>query len=299
MVKYKYWELKIQLSKKDLEKLNDYMETFDLDGALGYYLTTFEEDNSEDPAFTVYYPIHHENPQKELRTLFSKLKIENYKISENPIEEENYWEDYIQSFQPFFVSQNFFLVPIWHKDSISIPENAIPIFIEPGLAFGTGLHPTTQLMLEWIDKNLQEGIVVLDAGCGSGILSIASLKKNAKTVYAFDIDMNAIDATFMNIKHNDPSSELRNRTFLFTSSWDNDELLDKKYDVILANLSLPVFFRYESYIKRYQTNCLVISGIHENQTQEIIDLFSNVYMPTQIQFREEWVLIELKKWQKI
>lgn len=95
-------------------------------------------------------------------------------------------------FNPIRISQRLWIVPTWHTPT---DPKAINITLDPGLAFGTGSHPTTRLCLRWLDSNLPEGATVLDYGCGSGILAIAALKLGAASAIGIDIDKQAIQAS--------------------------------------------------------------------------------------------------------
>jgi ribosomal protein L11 methyltransferase len=114
--------------------------------------------------------------------------------------EEQDWVRVTQSqFNPIRVSPRFWIVPSWHQ----IPDpDAISLIIDPGLAFGTGAHPSTQLCLEWLDENLRRGEDVLDYGCGSGILAIAAVKLGARHVVGIDIDPRAVEASRQNARLN-------------------------------------------------------------------------------------------------
>ena len=100
-------------------------------------------------------------------------------------------------FDPIPISPRLWIVPTWHE---SPDPSAINIILDPGLAFGTGSHPTTRLCLQWLDRNLRGGETVLDYGCGSGILAIAAMKLGAADVVGVDIDPQAIQASQYNAR---------------------------------------------------------------------------------------------------
>lgn len=290
--KKQYKEIWIEIQNKDYELLSHYLEEFLPENCIGYYEIMYDETQNQTKKFIFYFLEQALKPEWEIETLLLSLNISDYYIDSNITEEKNYWEEYKDTFKPFLISKNFFLVPIWHKDN-QIIENKIPIYIEPGMAFGTGFHPSTQLMMEWIDENLIKDQVCLDAGCGSGILSIALLKKNAKQVIAFDIDQNAIESTKKNLNYN--FSDYNQKFFLFLGSWDLKELQDYHFDIILANLTLPIFQKYFDYIKKIITKKLVISGISEEQQEDCNLIFQNEYIFINRNVKDGWLLLEYQK----
>jgi len=115
------------------------------------------------------------------------------------VEEQDWVRQTQAQFAPIPISPRLWIVPTWHE---SPDPAAINLILDPGLAFGTGSHPTTRLCLQWLDRNLRGGETVLDYGCGSGILAIAALKLGAGQVIGVDIDPQAIQASRFNAEQN-------------------------------------------------------------------------------------------------
>lgn len=138
--------------------------------------------------------------------------------------EEQDWVRLTQSqFDPIRVSARLWIVPSWH----AVPDaTAINIMLDPGLAFGTGSHPTTRLCLDWLDRNLSPGARVIDYGCGSGILAIAAAKLGAQRVYGVDIDMQAILSSRYNALRNDVTVEF----------FQVDDIVLEPADFVIANI---------------------------------------------------------------
>ena len=144
-----------------------------------------------------------------------------YKISE--VQEQD-WVRLTQSqFEPIRASTRLWIVPSWHS---SPDPAAINIVLDPGLAFGTGSHPTTRLCLDWLDRNLSPGCSVLDYGCGSGILAIAAAKLGAARVRGVDIDEQAVLSSRYNAQRNCVVAEF----------FKADEAPPEPADVVLANI---------------------------------------------------------------
>src|SRR5260221_347264 len=134
--------------------------------------------------------------------------------------------EYQQNFQPLKFGKNLWVCPSWHK----IPDpNAVNIILDPGLAFGTGTHATTALCLEWLETHIKNSDVVIDYGCGSGILGIAALKLGANRTYAIDIDPQALTAVENNRTSNQLSEE-QLPVFL------PQQLPPVKADILIANI---------------------------------------------------------------
>ena len=137
---------------------------------------------------------------------------------------EQDWVRLTQSqFDPIRVNERLWIVPSWH----AAPDpGAINLVLDPGLAFGTGSHPTTFLCLQWLTETLHGGETLLDYGCGSGILAIASAKLGAGSVLGVDIDENALTAARDNAANNDVTLELRH----------SKDQLDETFDIVVANI---------------------------------------------------------------
>ncbi|WP_041185979.1 50S ribosomal protein L11 methyltransferase [Candidatus Kinetoplastidibacterium galati] len=188
--------------------------------------------------------------------------------------EELDWVSLVQSkFSPIFITKRICIISSTYQNDISNtsstnnPSNNIHyIEINPGLAFGTGNHPTTSLCISWLDDNLREGDSLLDYGCGSGILAITSLKLGAGRVVAVDIDDQAISCT----KHN----AIINNVDLTVCSPENMPL--NTYGIVIANiLSKPLQLISSSLSSMVQRNgYLVLSGILSNQVEEVILAYS-------------------------
>ena len=144
-----------------------------------------------------------------------------YKISE--VQEQD-WVKLTQSqFEPIRASNRLWIVPSWH---VSPDPAAINIVLDPGLAFGTGSHPTTRLCLDWLDRNMSPGCSVLDYGCGSGILAIAAAKLGAARVRGVDIDEQAVLSSRYNAQRN----------YVVAEFFNADEAPPEPADVVLANI---------------------------------------------------------------
>jgi ribosomal protein L11 methyltransferase len=167
-------------------------------------------------------------------------------------------------FEPIRVSPRLWIVPTWHAP----PEpDAINLILDPGLAFGTGSHPTTRLCLQWLERTIAGGETVLDYGCGSGILAIAALRLGARRAVGIDIDPGAVAVARANALRNGVAGE-----FL-----DSRAPLALTADVIVANiLANPLKLLAPVLISRCaRGGRLALSGILSGQASEV----ENCYTP--------------------
>lgn len=124
-------------------------------------------------------------------------------VAVQPLVEEDWANAWKASYQPLRIGRRFLVIPAWQTADVRPAANDVPLILDPGMAFGTGLHPSTQLCLMAMEDFVRPGQRVLDAGCGSGILSIAAARLGAASVDAFDIDPIAVTATQENAALND------------------------------------------------------------------------------------------------
>jgi ribosomal protein L11 methyltransferase len=164
-----------------------------------------------------------------------------------------------EQFPPTQISERLWIVPSWHQ----VPEPpAIAVRLDPGVAFGTGTHPTTRLCLAWLDAKLKSGSSVLDYGCGSGILAIAAGKLGATQIVGTDIDAQALAAARANSMTNGVPA----------SYTDPNSLGAATFDVVLANiLSNPLKLLAPALVARVAPRgALVLSGVLERQADDVI-----------------------------
>jgi ribosomal protein L11 methyltransferase len=182
------------------------------------------------------------------------------------------WVRLTQSqFPPIEVSQRLWIVPSWHKTehAASAPADAITLELDPGLAFGTGSHPTTHLCLQWLDtyQDTLAGLSVLDYGCGSGILGIAAEKLGAGSVLGIDIDTQAVQSSRNNALQNGCAR----------SVWGLPDVPLATYHVVVANiLTNPLKVLSPLLCGAVASRGhLVLSGVLERQADEVLAVYRN------------------------
>jgi len=185
-----------------------------------------------------------------------------------PIADQNWMEAWKEHYKPIPVGEKLIIVPAWLE---SPDATRIPIRIDPGMAFGTGTHPTTQLCLELLEKYVAPGEDVIDVGCGSGILSIGALKLGAGRALAVDIDQASVDATHENAEANGI------RSGLLVGLGSVDELLANNFEfqqapLVMANILANILIRlFEGGMGKLvsKNGVLILSGILEEQADKV------------------------------
>lgn len=178
--------------------------------------------------------------------------------------EDQVWErSWIEHFQPMLFGERLWIYPSW----ADAPASGAILRLDPGLAFGTGTHPTTALCLEWLDGQALEGKSVIDYGCGSGILAIATLILNAVSVLAVDNDPQALQATLSNAEQNHCADRLRIQAVSTAG-----EPLHEQADIVIANILAGPLCTLASFIEPLVKpgGMLVLSGILADQAEQVM-----------------------------
>lgn len=232
--------------------------------------------------------------EKEIGIDLGRLEIET---TENLNDEEwlNKWREF---YKPFKIGEKIIVKPVWEE--LKENDGRIVFNINPGHVFGTGLHQTTQLCIENIEKYITNESVVLDLGCGSGILSIISILLGAKSAFAVDIDENAVKVAYENAEINGIPKE---KYYVTSGNILEDEKIKneigaKKYDIVLANIIADVICLISPFVPSQlkEDGIFISSGIIKDRIEdvytalkenglEIIDTFT----------KGEWVCIVSKK----
>jgi ribosomal protein L11 methyltransferase len=202
------------------------------------------------------------------------------------LQDQDWERSWLSGLEPTQVGRDFWVCPSW----LSPPgAKAVNLIIDPGLAFGTGTHPTTALCLEWLDGNRPEGFHVVDVGCGSGILAIAAIKLGAVHAWGIDIDPRALTASFDNAKRNGVVDEFTACTL--------DELPNGfSAQLVMANILASVLIELKERLVAlvHTGGVILLTGILYDQAQDVQNDFASRFEFSETR-RDEWSLLIGKK----
>lgn len=224
-----------------------------------------------------------------IETIIKALQSENTNLLEldfnaEKIEDQDWVRITQQHFQPRLYGDDLWVCPAWEETDI-LSGNIVKI--DPGLAFGTGTHPTTSLCLSWLAENPPKDKQVIDYGCGSGILSLAALALGAAEVLAIDHDQQALIATENNAKLNDFYSPEK------LSILNSDAEIHFQADLIVANiLANPLIElapRIISLLKPKST--LVLSGILDNEVERVAEVYEKRLTRVDTSIEDSWARV--------
>jgi ribosomal protein L11 methyltransferase len=204
------------------------------------------------------------------------------------VDEADWAESWKEHFHVLRVGERLVIKPSWRKHHRA--EGDVVIDLDPGMAFGTGLHPTTRLCLELLDAHARTAALgrTLDVGCGSGILAIAAVKLGATRVLGVDIDPIAIDATLANARHNRVGKRIRAREGSIPTE-------DGPFDTVLANLIAGVLVQHAASLhdELVQGGTLLASGIFVDREAEVRRAFEGAGLRLGARRSEgDWVALE-------
>jgi len=215
-----------------------------------------------------------------LKQNFNSNEFPEFKVTD--VEDKEWERVWLDEFKPMQFGEQLWIIPSAYEP---VDSEAINIYLDPGLAFGTGTHATTASCLRWIDKYKANVDCVIDYGCGSGVLAIAAAKMGAKEVHAVDIDPQALDATLANAIKN--SVENKIKVYL------PDQFKVKAADLLLANiLANPLMDLAESFADMTrQGGTIVLSGILREQAQSVLEKYQSHFTMNEPEYQDDWVLL--------
>lgn len=199
------------------------------------------------------------------------------------IEDKDWEREWMDNFHPMQFGRRLWICPSWRD----VPDpTAVNVMLDPGLAFGTGTHPTTALCLQWLDGLDLEGKTVIDFGCGSGILAIAALKLGAARAIGIDIDPQAIQASRDNAQRNGVSERLE----LYLPK---DQPADLSADVVVANILAGPLRELAPLISDLPKSGghLGLSGVLAIQAPSVAEAYEDKFIIDPVAEREEWCRI--------
>lgn len=222
---------------------------------------------------------------KVMTSLAKTTGLQNLKFTTETIAEQDWVRATQSQFDPIRIRDDLWIVPTWHD---APNPDALNIVLDPGLAFGTGSHPTTHLCLAWLADVVEPQSTVLDYGCGSGILAIAAKKLGATSVCGVDIDHQAILSSGYNAEQNQVDA-----SFYLPNKLPADALKDGQADIVVANiLSSALMVLAPNLAKACKTSGkIALSGILREQTEQVSNIYSEWFDMQPPIYMDSWVLL--------
>ena len=219
-----------------------------------------------------------------LQNILENTLDSSIEITPRSIDEKDWQLTWAQGLQPMLFGERLWVCP---SCCIAADPFAINIKLDPGLAFGTGTHPTTALCLEWLANHPPANKTLIDFGCGSGILAIAAYYLGAKTICAIDHDLQAIQATRENADRN----HVPKNQFKIVLA---DDLSNATCDVLIANILLRPLIKLKKPLAEMPLPAgkLILSGILQHQLEELTQTYQSHFDIEQIYSKNEWLLVE-------
>ena len=289
-----WFQIKIEFCPSDeIEQISDALEEL---GALSITLTD-KNDNpvlEPEPGTTPLWPevtiqvlfAQAQEAQNAVVQLTKNYSSSSLKCSIEVLQDKDWERVWMDDFKPQRFGMRLWICPTWSTP----PEpEAVNLMLDPGLAFGTGTHPTTSLCLTWLEQANLNNKSLIDYGCGSGILSLAAIKLGALKVSAVDIDKQALQAT----QNNADTNHINNQQLVISMP----EILNKPVDLIIANILLAPLIALKSRFHQLiePQGMLVVSGLLAEQAPLLIEAYNSAFEPVKTEYLEGWALIVFAK----
>lgn len=301
-----WMEVKIETDPETAESVADLLQRYGHQGVLiereGFAFEVWEEEVPPAKTFTVraYFPLDERAPdlQQQIQDALRYLGMIQ-PVGEpifSTVDEEDWAEAWKKHYQPLRVGKRLYIRPRWITDLETEPDDVI-VSLDPGQAFGTGTHPSTQLCLAATEE-LQEdrpGLRILDLGCGSGILSIAAAKLGANEIVALDTDSVAVKATLENAEDNGVADKIE----ALEGSLETVVSSPRRFDIALVNILAKVIIRMcdEGLGQVVRPGGVgVFGGIIIEQGDEVEEALRKTGLePYKRRYSGEWVVIEARR----
>ena len=284
-------EDKIPLTAADKEQMFvDILPETEADDGIAYLSFYLEEDADTESIL--------KNVRQELEEMSEFMDLGECSIEESETEDVDWVNNWKQYFHQFYVD-DILIIPSW-EDVKPEDEDKMVIHIDPGTAFGTGMHETTQLCIRQIRKHVTADTEILDVGCGSGILGMLALKFGAKHSVGTDLDPCAIDATYENMEVNGISKD--QYEVMIGNIIDDKAVQDKVgyecYDIVVANILADVLVALTPVIVNQlkKGGIYITSGIIDDKEETVVEAVKKAGLEVlEVTYQGEWVSVTARK----
>lgn len=284
-------EDKVPLTQSDKEQMFvDILPETEADDGVAYLSFYLEEDEDKEKVLA--------DVRVELQDMASYLNVGACTIEESQTEDVDWVNNWKQYFHQFYVD-DILIIPSWEEVK---PEDSdkMVIHIDPGTAFGTGMHETTQLCIRQIRKYTTPETTILDVGCGSGILGMLALKFGAKYSVGTDLDPCAIEATYENMEVNGINKDMYE--VMIGNIIDDKDVQDKvgygKYDIVVANILADVLVALTPVIvdQLKDGGIYITSGIIDDKEETVVEAVKAAGLEVlEVTYQGEWVSVTARK----
>ena len=284
-------ENKVPLTQSDKEQMFvDILPETEADDGVAYLSFYLEEDEDKEKVLA--------DVRAELQDMASYLNVGACTIEESQTEDVDWVNNWKQYFHQFYVD-DILIIPSWEEVK---PEDSdkMVIHIDPGTAFGTGMHETTQLCIRQIRKYTTPETTILDVGCGSGILGMLALKFGAKYSVGTDLDPCAIEATYENMEVNGINKDMYE--VMIGNIIDDKDVQDKvgygKYDIVVANILADVLVALTPVIvdQLKDGGIYITSGIIDDKEETVVEAVKAAGLEVlEVTYQGEWVSVTARK----
>lgn len=284
-------EDKIPLTAADKEQMFvDILPETEADDGIAYLSFYLEEDADTESIL--------KNVRQELEEMSEFMDLGECSIEESETEDVDWVNNWKQYFHQFYVD-DILIIPSWEEVKPE-DEDKMVIHIDPGTAFGTGMHETTQLCIRQIRKHVTPDTEILDVGCGSGILGMLALKFGAKHSVGTDLDPCAIDATYENMEVNGISKD--QYEVMIGNIIDDKAVQDKVgyecYDIVVANILADVLVALTPVIVNQlkKGGIYITSGIIDDKEETVVEAVKKAGLEVlEVTYQGEWVSVTARK----
>ena len=284
-------EDKVPLTQLDKQQMFvDILPEIAADDGVAYISFYLEEEEDKEAVLA--------NVKAELEEMSTYLNVGECTIEESQTEDVDWVNNWKQYFHQFYVD-DVLIIPSWEEVKPE-DEDKMIIHIDPGTAFGTGMHETTQLCIRQIRKYVTSDTTILDVGCGSGILGMLALKFGAKYSVGTDLDPCAIDATHENMEVNGLTKD--QYEVMIGNIIDDKEIQDKvgyeKYDIVAANILADVLVPLTPVIvnQMKKGGIYITSGIIDDKEETVVNAVKAAGLEVlEVTYQGEWVSVTARK----
>lgn len=286
--------LQLQIEHCHCDEVEQLSEALESTNALSVTLTDKQDDPILEPELgttplwpnVVVHALYADATKAELARLVISSNYPHLDCTIESLPDKDWERVSRDDTKPQRFGQRLWICPSW----LTPPEpNAVNLILDPGLAFGTGTHPTTSLCLSWLEQAGLKQKNIIDYGCGSGILALAALKLGALHVDAVDIDAQALLSTKNNAISNDiPGTQI---------TIGHPDHLKTPADLLIANILLTPLIQLKSRFRQLMnaSGTLVVSGILAEQVEELIDAYQGDFTYKQSLIKDGWALLIFRR----